>query len=201
MNQFTADLAANYGRAADATTGTLRTTVKNFQGRLRYDRYLSDRWALFLQQSGRNDKFQGLSLRFNFDPGAAYYIIQQEKQHLSVELGYDLQYDIRTDEALASSTAQADNLSATEVRHNARLYGGYDNAINEHITFQTGLEYLQAFKNTENFRINWISSLTSSFTESFSLAAGFTLRYDNNPLPGVVALDTITTLSLVYTMQ
>jgi putative salt-induced outer membrane protein len=201
FDQFTLDLAANYGEAS-VTPGTPQeTTVENYQARARYDRFLSQKWALFVQESFRRDRFQGLDLRLNFDPGLAYYLLIEEKQHLTVEAGYDLQYDVRTLQALADAEAAGTPAGATEVRHALRLFAGYDNSLNEHVRFDTGLEYLQAFAAAENFRLNWVSSLTANLTEAFAVAAGFTLRYDNNPLPGIEQLDTITTLSLVYSLK
>jgi len=201
FDQFTLDLAANYGQASTTPGTDQETTVENIQARARYDRFLAKKWALFAQESFRKDRFQGLDLRLNFDPGFAYYVLIEEKQHLTFEAGYDLQYDVRTTEAIEAAELAGTPVAATEVRHALRLFAGYDNSINEHVRFDTGLEYLQAFANAENFRINWVSSLTASLTEAFAVAAGFTLRFDNNPLPAVEQLDTITTLSLVYSLK
>ncbi len=199
LNQYTAEIATNFAQASVGGEPS-RTTVRNTQGRVRYDRFLSEKWALFVQQSARRDRFQGLDLRLNFDPGVAYYLLMQEKQHLNFELGYDLQYDMRSQEAIDEAAANGESVEGHEVRHAARLFAGYHNSLNEHVRFETGVEYLQAFAQTQNFRVNWVSSLTATVSDSFSLATGFTLRYDNNPLPDVEPLDTITTVSLVYTM-
>lgn len=199
-NQYSADAALNFAEAAPTPVVPAETTVENYQGRVRYDRFLSKHWALFVQDSARRDRFQGLDLRLNFDPGIAYYLLADPKHHLSFEGGYDLQYDVRSDEAIVAADALGTAVTKAEVRHALRLYAGYDNNLNEFVKFDTGLEYLQAFAAAENFRLNWISGLTSVLSESFSFSAAFTLRYDNNPLPEVEQLDTITTLSLVYTM-
>lgn len=197
-DQYSADAAMNYGRAAITPGTEMQTTVENYQGRVRYDRFLSKRWALFAQVSGRRDQFQDLNLRLNFDPGIAYYFLIEEKQHLTFEAGYDLQYDIRDLDDPEDPTLALD---ATAVRHAVRLAAGYDNSINEHVTFETNIEYLQAFDPSEAFRINWISFLSAKLSTSLAVAAGFTLRYDNFPLPGIEKLDTITTLNLVYTLR
>lgn len=201
FDQFTIDLAANYGQASVTPGVDAEPTVENVQARARYDRFLSKKWALFAQESFRKDRFQGLDLRLNFDPGLAYYVLIEEKQHLTFEAGYDLQYDVRTTEAIETAAEAGTPVDATEVRHALRLFAGYDNSLNEHVRFDTGLEYLQAFALAENFRINWVNSLTASLTKAFAVAAGFTLRFDNNPLPAVQQLDTITTLSLVYSLE
>lgn len=201
MNQYLAEAAFNYGRAAIAPETELETTVENYQARVRYDRFLSTHWALFAQLSGRRDRFQDLDLRLNLDPGVTYYFLIEEKQHLTLEAGYDLQYDVRRRAAVDAAEDTGTPIDATQVRHAMRLAAGYDNTINEHVSFDTNIEYLQAFDPTEAFRINWVSFLSASISTKFAVAAGFTLRYDNYPLPGIQKLDTITTLNLVYTLQ
>ncbi len=197
-NEYSAMVAGNYGRAAVESDESMQTTVENIQGRVRYDRFLSDEWSLFLAESARKDRFQGLDLRLNFDPGVAYYLLDVEKHRLWAELGYDLQYDIRDEDAILAS---AEPLDKTAVRHSARGFIGYRNDLNEAVRVSTGLEYIQAIVDSENFRLNWQASLISALSTNLSLATTFNLAYDNNPLPGIRKTDTTTSLSLVYTLM
>lgn len=197
-NQYTMNLAGNYARSAATPDDSMETSVENVQGRIRYDRFLSESWSLFVAQSARRDRFQGLDLRLNFDPGVAYYFFDVEKHRLWAELGYDLQYDVRDDEAIEAAADTTDPIAKTEVRHSGRAFAGYENNLNEAVRFNTGLEYIQAFADTENWRLNWDVGITSAISTNFSLATTFSLRYDNNPLEGVRKTDTITALNLVY---
>lgn len=199
-NQYSANFAANYARSAASADEAMETSVSNVQGRVRYDRYLSDAWSLFVAETARRDRFQGLALRLNFDPGVAYYFFDYEHHRLVGELGYDLQYDVRRDETIATSAADGINVDKTEVDHSGRAFAGYENKLNQAVSFTTGLEYIQSITEAEKWRLNWDVSLTSSIAESFSLAATFSLRYDNSPLPGIEKTDTTTALSLVYTL-
>ena len=70
-NELSAAAAANYGRSAAKTGDPMQTTIENYQGKLRYDRFVTDRFALFTSMTGRRDRFQGLDLRLNLDPGLA----------------------------------------------------------------------------------------------------------------------------------
>ncbi len=198
-NQYSAALAMNYARAS-VDGADAETTVENYQARVRYDRFLSKHWALFMAESGRRDRFQGLDLRFNFAPGAAYYFISEASHRFWGEFGYDLQYDIRESSAVANAAEAGTPVATTETRHNARLFAGYENNLNEHVKFTTGLEYLQAFASTENWRLNWDLGLNAVIAGDFSLATTFFLRYDNNPLPEIRKLDTVTAVSVVYTL-
>lgn len=199
-NQLTMGLAANYSEAPPAPEADMQTTVKNFQGKARYDRFLGEGFAAFLSASARNDRFQGLDLRLNVDPGLAYYFVDQAKQQLWLELGYDLQYDFRHAYTLRRAAEEDGSalLERTDVRHSARGFVGYANNINEAITFNTGLEYLQSVTEKKYWRLNWDAGLNSAIGSNLSIATTFSLRYDNAPLPTIEKTDTVTSVSLVY---
>lgn len=208
MDKFRGAFFANFADGVPAGQTERQRTAENFQGLLRYGRLVSERFEIFTQISGRRDRFQSLDLRLNIDPGVAFYFINEEKQHLNLELGYDLQYDMRAPVAVDPAAG----LYGTDTRHQLRSAALYDNTINEHLSFETALEYLQGFEDVSYiagdgssatglpFRINWASALSTKIAGKFQMAAGFTLRYDHTPVVPK-NLDTITSLSLVYTLQ
>lgn len=197
-HQFGAAAAGNFARAAspDQPDQGMQTSVENLQGRIRYDYFFADHWSAFLAVSGRRDRFQGLDLRLNVDPGVAYYFIEEKKNQLWVEGGYDLQYDIRRDEALAGTT-----LSKTDTRHSARAFAGWENKVNERVSFSTGVEYIQSVQTAREWRLDWDAALSSNIAGNFSSAVTFTLRYDNAPLPGVRKTDLLSSFNLVYALM
>ena len=178
----------------------MQTTLSNVQGKIRYDRFLGAGFAGFLSLSGRNDRFQGLILRTNFDPGLAYYFIDTSPHQLWVEAGYDFQRDVRREANLAAAAAQGIWLDKTDVRHSTRLFLGYNGSINKAVSVTTGAEYLQGIQDSKYWRFNWDAGLNSTLSNSFSVATTFNLRYDHAPLPGVRNTDTITAVNLVYTL-
>lgn len=203
IHQFGALAAANYGRASAGRDVPVTTTISNLQARARYDLFFARHMAGFFQASARRDRFQGLNLRLNLDPGFAYYFIDQKQHQLWGEIGYDLQYDVRRDSARLDE-ATGDLLAKTETRHNGRLFAGYDNQLNKAVTFATGLEYLQGLSPFEdeltrhvNWRVNWDLSLTSKISDKLAVATTFSLKHDNNPLPGLARTDTVSAVSLV----
>jgi putative salt-induced outer membrane protein len=193
-------IAINYAEAAAARDRDLEPTVSNLQGLLRYDYFFAERWAAFLQVSARRDRFQGLNLRLNIDPGIAHYLIDEAARQLRVELGYDLQYDVRRDENLAEARAGGEDLDKTEVRHSARAFVGYDDTLNERVTFSTGLEYIQSVTSLAVWRLGWISAIKTNLAGRFSSAVVLDVRYDSEPLPGIEELDIVTSFQLVYTL-
>jgi putative salt-induced outer membrane protein len=199
---FSAIAAVNYGRSAAGAGEPYATTVENYQARLRYDYFFVTSVAGFFSVSARRDRFQGLDLRLNLDPGFAYYFIDEKSHRLWAELGYDLQYDVRDQDFIDAAVAVGEApIDKTEVRHNVRAFVGYDNQLTDALKFAAGAEYLQNVTAAENARLNFDAGLTAQLNQDFSIATTFSLKYDNNPLPGVEKTDVITALNLVYTMN
>jgi len=199
LNEVSVAAAANFGRSAAAPNEKMKTSVENYQGKLRYDRFVSERFALFVAQSGRKDRFQGLDLRLNLDPGVAYYLLDEPKHQLWAELGYDLQFDIIRDESIVDAfLANGEIINKTNTRHSARVFAGYRNTLSETLAFTTGVEYLQGIPETKFWRLNWDAGINTSISTAFSLATTFSLKYDHQPLSGIKSTDTITALNLVY---
>jgi putative salt-induced outer membrane protein len=205
MNDFSASAAANYAdtRIEDAQGTRRRPTVENYQGKVRYDRFLTESVAAFLSFSGRRDRFQGLDLRLNLDPGLAYYVIDQPKQQFWAELGYDFQYDVRRKENIDAEFAKSNGavvIDKTETRHSLRAFAGYKHQLNDNVGFNTGLEFLLGIPETDYWRLNWDVGFTAAISERFSLAVTFSWKYDHHPLPGVKNGDTLTAVNLVYSL-
>lgn len=199
-NQLSLAVAGNRSSSSPKPNEPMQTTLSNVQGKVRYDRFLGADFALFLSLSGRNDKFQGLMLRENLDPGLAYYFLDTPAHQLWTELGYDLQHDLRYQAKLNAAAEQGMYLDKTDTRHSTRLFLGYNSSINKAVALTTGAEYLQGIPDTKYWRFNWDVGLNSSISNSFSIATTFSLRYDHAPLPAVRNTDTITAVNLVYTV-
>ncbi len=209
QHQFSANLAGNYGRAGMDKKGPWVETTRNFQGRVRYDAFFAKRWSVFGMATLRNDVFQGLDLRLNLDPGVAFYAIPEAKHRLWFELGYDFQYDVRTrgsillhDDAgnivLDDVGRSSRILARTDSNHAVRLFAGYVNTLNSHLSLIAGAEYLQSVLDGEKFRMNFDVGVVTQLKDRLSLALTTTLRYDNAPLPEVERLDSLTSIQLSY---
>jgi hypothetical protein len=188
-------------------------TIANVQGMLRYDAFFAKRWSAFAMATARRDRFQGLDLRLNVDPGVAFHVLADAGHRLWFEAGYDFQYDRRRQETIFE-TRPVDppapdpddpSLAATErvrladdtlVNHAARLFVGYNNSLSDRVTIDTGLEYLQSVLVAKRFRVNWVSALGIQLAGRVGVAVTFTLRYENQPLPTIRPLDTITAVLL-----
>ena len=207
-HQFSTAASANFARAGK--TGTpVETTVENYQGLLRYDYFILEPLALFLQSTGRRDRFQGLDLRLNVDPGAAYYFVNTKKQSLRAELGYDLQHDIRRDASRTiAAPTPADGsppppptrVDKTQTLHNVRAFVGYENKLYEAVGFITSFEYLQNVSDLGTYRLIFDVGLKTNISTNLAIATTYTMRFENKPLPTVEKTDSIASVNLVYTL-
>ena len=202
-NGIGASILGNYGQGAPPGAGIVET-AENVQGRVRYDRYVIDQASLFLINTVRHDRLQGLEVRYNLDPGFKYLFLTAETNLLWVEAGYDFQYDVREDSArvqLDSTGApipMAPLLAKTPVNHSIRLYAGYKHDFNEAVTLSTGVEYIQSVSDAPHHWINYDALFAAKVGGGLALGLGFNARYDSDPLPGKQRTDTATTVSLIY---
>jgi putative salt-induced outer membrane protein YdiY len=195
-NGIGGSLVGNYGRSAPPGS-KLMTTAENLQGRARYDRYLIEQFSVFLLNTGRYDRFQGLAFRYNLDPGFKYLFINEAETTLWLEAGYDLQHDVRLDSARAQvgSTVLLDK---TATDHAGRAYAGVKHAFNTSVALSSGVELLQSLVHADHTRFNFDALLTATVGKGFSFGFGFGARYDAAPLAGKRDLDTTTTVSVIY---
>jgi putative salt-induced outer membrane protein YdiY len=195
--------------------------MSNYQGRLRYDRFFSNVVSGFLQASALSDKFQGLDLRVNIDPGVSIYAINEATHQWSFDVGYDFQYEDYLEEDIEPLSL-----------HSARVATSYVNALNESVTFKTGAEYLialspfeQCYYTTttsasvrcEDFkelpeqgdpleevrRANWsllgYAKLDAKVSDKFTVVTALELRHDNSPVQLNYAMNDIrTSVNLSY---
>jgi putative salt-induced outer membrane protein YdiY len=210
-HQFGASLAGNYGASGVEDSDRYETTIGNVQGLARYDVFFARDWTAFLQYTGRHDTFQGLEYRMNIDPGFAYYAINRPIHRLWFELGYDFQYDLRTDDGrilrdeegepildMDGDTQLDPEIDKVLVNHAVRAFIGYSNRLSEQVSFDTSFEYLQSVILAKRFRLIYLAALNTQLWERLSFAVTFQLRYENDPLPHIRKLDTITGVSLAY---
>ena len=209
IHQLTATALGNYGAGASetATSDKFEQNVGNLQGRVRYDVFFADRWSAFLMGTVRRDTFQGLDMRMRIDPGVAFHILTDTKHRLWVELGYDYQLDLVTEEAflteapVGTNPKKIDTADRLNSDHAGRLYLGYANRLHESLGFDTGVEYIQSFLQGDAFRLAYDVGLTAQLPKNFAVAMTFQLRYDNAPVAkDIEKLDTTTAFNVMFRM-
>jgi putative salt-induced outer membrane protein YdiY len=123
-------------------------------------------WARILQ-SGLDDRWRG-------GGGAGVKLIQPKPHKLDFELGAEY-----TDETyLDGSTASFASL---------RAFTDYDYTFSENASFSSDLEFLENLDDTDDFRFNWLSSITASITSRVALKLSYLVLFDNQPAVLMVA--------------
>jgi hypothetical protein len=112
-NEFGAGILGNYGQSTAPGGQWPVETAANIQGKVRYDRFVTERAAIFMLVTARSDRFQGLNFRLNFDPGFKFLFVKASADAVWAEAGYDFQYDDRRLDSLAV-TAPTGPASALE---------------------------------------------------------------------------------------
>ena len=202
-HQLTMDVTGIYGLAAlrDDTTGDFtgwNPNAGNVFGQVRYDYFLTPNDAIVAAVQARHDRFAGLELRFQGQLGYLRNFVNEESHRFWGEAGYDLTYDDFFFEQARLMMLPAPD--ASQVVHSARVFLGYDNHLNEAVTFLTGVEALFDFQDASNVRLNVISELRSKLGANFQVSLQHTLRFDGVPPEGKATLDNILVVNLVYSL-
>ncbi len=222
-----AEWAFNYGRAnliGDDPDAGYVDTVRNSNAKLRYDFFLTPMDALFVAVAHRWDTFAGLDTRLQLQAGYLRNFFKEENHRAWGEVGYDMTFDNFDPEAVQDPARtgapecdpalvpfvsdRRENgcfLDGTQVVHAARVYLGYENALNENVRFLTGVETLLNLQEIEDLRLNFDAALRSTIAGSLQVEIKFKMLFDN--VPAVRAdgsdfekLDTTTTISLIYSL-
>lgn len=199
---FAAKAALVYG-IADVNNGLgYEQNAFNINGKLRYDYFFTDMDSLFGAFVYRHDRFAGLDHRLQGQLGYQRFFIRDEKHKFWGEIGYDITEDRIYQENVVVGPPMVTTVFADWIDpvHAARLFVGYDNQLNEAVTFTTGAEFLMNLELPKDTRINWDNKITSKLVGSLSLEVGFLMQFDNVPVPGRKKLDTTTRLNLVYSL-
>ncbi|MFW5921311.1 MAG: DUF481 domain-containing protein [Polyangiales bacterium] len=195
---FSAELQFAYGQAdlPEDMASDYRDTVKQLNARARYDFFFTDDDAVFVGEVYRWDPLAGIDTRLQTQAGYLRNLFREENHRFWVEVGYDFTYD--NYHFLPSAMGA---FVEEDYIHSARGFVGYDNRVNEHVSFDTGLEALVNVEDGDDVRVSWDSALRSSIAGQLQLEVSFSLKLDNVPPQGAEKLDTVTQLNLIYTLM
>ncbi len=160
-------------------------SARFFNANLRFERQISERFALFVAETFEKDKFAGIDRRLITDGGVKYSIIKTDMTKWSAELGYRYMQEKHLD---GSTLSQSYGRAYTEI----------EEQWNKNFSTKYWLEYLPNLSNSKGYKYNTELSLSALLTSIFSLKSGFLVRYNNLPPPGVVhKTDSLFTTALV----
>src|SRR5262249_3975508 len=113
-------------------------------------------------------------------------------QTIRGELGYDYTFQ--------HNVPQPDPTVAQDVQyHSGRVFLFYENKFTPYAAFSEGLEMLEAFNHPEGFRLNSLSSLSSTVYKNISIKLNLKVMFNNDPplRPAPTAIDPLTMMPFV----
>jgi putative salt-induced outer membrane protein len=161
------------------------SSSESYATSLRGDYKYSEPIFIFLDTGWEQDKFAGTKSKINVGPGVGYKLLTGPKHTLTTEAGGNYVTEKNTD--------GTDNSYA-----NGRLFSEYGYQFNKDSKFAQTLEYLHDFDNSSNYNANSETSVTTAFTDIFSIKIGYTVKYDNEPLSSAFTkTDTVLSTSIL----
>ncbi len=161
---------SKYGTGGPITSND--TTARNGIIKARYDRYFLVKNTVFASFQSSGDRFAGYWYRLEPQVGYARLLFKSIHQTFRGEIGYDYTYEHRVLQPNADRNVQY---------HSGRLFIFYENKFTPWASFSEGLEMLEAFNHVQSFRLNSLTSLTSTIYKNIAMKLNFKLAFNNDP--------------------
>lgn len=183
--RFSSDLSGSWRASIlrGETDGVM--TAERYTTDLRLDYRVSERSYAYLTAGWLKDEFAGIESSTSTGPGAGYRFLKGPRHRLVGEAGLQYLHEYYT------TGAEDDHIDG-------RLFGGYEFAFAEKSKFVQSLEYLHDFDDADNYRVNTETALVTTLTSLLSMKVGYTVRYDNRPVPDTLRrTDTLLSVALI----
>lgn len=207
------DTDMNGAIASSEIIRTQTTSTALWSVKLRYDRFLSLKDALYLSGLANGNRPAGINVAGGAQAGYSRTLYKNDMHLALAELGYDFSYQ--------------DNITGVDLSlHSLRLYAGYTLTFNANVGLALGVEVLGNLNTLDGYvpgtkvkafghtRINGSAALNAKLWKNIAFQVSFLAKYNTNPslrpafsvpyepgfLPRAEKLDTVTSLSLVVTL-
>jgi hypothetical protein len=162
-----------------------KDSAKNYNAKLRYDRFLTEKNSVFIAALAGADPLAGKDLTAGGQVGYSRLLYLTEQHELAGEFGYDFSYEnFATDDPTATQSVSI---------HSARAFTGYKGKLSETTTVEGSLELLanllgQTINDKdvgafEDLRANLAGSIVAKLSKSVAMSFSLTAKYDNVPAP------------------
>lgn len=181
--RLTLNAAARYGETSGEDTADAQEVSA------KYDIFLTDRLFWYWDLGALRDKINLIDLRLSPGVGLGRKFITGDRFSLEGEAGVTMIW-----EKLAVASDEDDKDSEWFGRLAARLRW----KIADGTEFSEELEVLPGLSSSDEFRYRSVSQLTTAVTKKLSLAAAFTIDYDNDPPGDVPHTSTNASTGFIY---
>lgn len=157
---------------------------------VRYDRFLSDKDALYALAGIFHDPFLGYDTRSHEQLGYSRLLVKDDDTELRGELGVDLAQE----NYVVDIDPNYQNILA------ARILLGVSHKFNDKVSFSDTFETYENVLTYEDVRILNTAALTSTLSGKFSIKLSHGLIFDNVPVEGLRKFDQVSMVTLVATL-
>ncbi len=179
--KLTGEFLALYGEKAGVASD------KNWMGRMKYDRYFSDRFYGYVAETVDRNTLKGITIRYGTQVGAGYDVIKTTTDILKGEagLGYIRENPI----------TPFDDLGYV----NARAFGQYEHAFTDKTRFTQTVEYLPSLKESKDYVVSEETAFVTNLMGNLAFKVSYAVSYDNLPPPTFFKTDRLFKTALLYT--
>lgn len=183
-------LGALYGRSADVTS------AQRLETRVQSDYQTTRRLFAFGALRYQDDRFSGFDYQASISVGMGYRFIDDDVTKLAGRVGAGYR-QLRQETLVKNANGVViDRVRGATTSGAAGTAGlDYEHDLNEHVRMVDKFLMETGLSNTS---LQNDFSLQVKMTEKLALSAGYAVRDNTNPPPGLKKLDTVTTLNVVY---
>jgi putative salt-induced outer membrane protein len=161
-------------------------TAENYLVSGRAVRSLGKRWEVFGGLAWAKDPFAGFDSQTVASAGGTYIVIQSQRHLLSFDLGLAYTWETRVP-------------PAEDVDFIGGLLGvNWEWALSESSKLAEHLVLLPNFDNSDDWRLNSVTTLEAAVNSWLALRLGYEVRYRNQPIDNADSTDTTSTASVVF---
>lgn len=171
---------------AERDEGYLENARRVF-GEARYDRFLSERDAVYGIVGAFHDVYAGFDLRSHQQVGYSRLLVGNDRTSLRGEAGIDYAQEWRTTDEFANILA-------------ARLGAALAHQFNDNVSFTDSFEVYENVIDTADLRLLNSAAITASLSTNLSVQLNHALIFDNVPVEGFRKLDQTIGVNLVATL-
>ena len=174
----------------------LGATGQRWEGRLQSDYKFHPKGFWFGSSRYEEDRFSGVAYQATFGTGLGWHFFDTEATKLSAQAGAG--YKVSE----TRETIDDDGVTFIPAERSEELIGQVNINFERTLTDTTKVinKFLVESGADSTFVQNDLS-IQVRILNALALAAGYSVRYNNNPPDGFTATDTLTTLNLVYELK
>ncbi len=183
---FDKNIVSTTGRYIQAKAGA-EETARSWDLGAKYERTLSDMWAVFAAHGAESDTFAGYVQRNNTDLGGKFYFVKSDAQNIFSEVSYR-----------ATQNTKVEGAKKPDGNENKGVvYVEWSQRLNETVSAKIWAKYQHNFTESKYYMLDYEPSLSVMMNNILSLKVAHQTKYQNEPGDGRKKEDRSLTTSLV----